>query len=108
MGTTTRGEENIRLPRYLVLSECRCGLVPFPKVCADPIQQYVHDLVSKGRLSDAEKLLSDWYGDDPRRSLPNIPFYAGWDEKDRMVVADRKEDVTLLISDARAWKKKHG
>jgi len=62
----------------------------------------------KRRLGDAEKWLSDWYGDDPRRSLPRRPFYADWDEKDRRVVADRREDVTLLISDARAWEKKHG
>jgi len=52
--------------------------------------------------------MSEWYGDDPRRSLPQIPSYADWDEKERRVVADRKEDVTLLISDARAWEKKYG
>lgn len=77
-------------------------------VCPDPVQQHVHDLLAKGRLSDAEKRLSDWYSDDPRRSLPQRPFYADWDEKERRVVADRREDVTLLIFDARAWEKKYG
>jgi len=52
--------------------------------------------------------MSEWYGDDPRRSLPQRPFYADWDEKERRAVADRREDVILLISDARAWEKKHG
>ena len=62
----------------------------------------------KGKPGDAERWMSEWYGDDPRRSLPQWPFYADWDEKERRVVADRMEDVTLLISDARAWEKKHG
>jgi hypothetical protein len=52
--------------------------------------------------------MSEWYGDDPQRALPQRPFYADWDEKEREVVADRKEDVALLISDARAWEKDHG
>ena len=52
--------------------------------------------------------MSEWYGDDPRRSLPQRPFYSEWDEKERGVVAERKEDVTLLMSDARAWARKHG
>ena len=52
--------------------------------------------------------MSEWYGDDPRRSLPQRSFYADWDEKERRIVADGKEDVTLLISDARAWEKKYG
>ncbi|KAF9650963.1 hypothetical protein BDM02DRAFT_3111266 [Thelephora ganbajun] len=69
---------------------------------------YIHDLLARGKLGDAEKRLPDWYGDDPRQSLPHRPFYANWDEEERRVVADRKEDVTLLISDARAWEKKHG
>ena len=53
-------------------------------------------------------MLLDWYGDDPGRSLPQRAFYANWDEKDMRIVADRREDVELLISDARAWQKKHG
>jgi hypothetical protein len=53
-------------------------------------------------------MLLDWYGDDPHRSLPQSPFYADWDEKEKRVVVERREDVTLLISDARAWRKKHG
>ena len=52
--------------------------------------------------------MSEWYDDDPRRSLPRMPFYVDWGEEERKVVADRKEDVTLLISDARAWERKHG
>lgn len=64
--------------------------------------------MTKGKLGDAEKRMSEWYGDDPHRSLPQRPFYVDWDEKERGIVADRKEDVTLLTSDARAWEKKHG
>lgn len=108
MDTTTRGEENICLPRYLDLPDRRlASLRPF-EACADVIQQCIHDLLANGMLGEAEKRLSDWYGEDPRRSLPQRPFYADWDEKDRRVVADRREDVTLLISDARGWEKKHG
>ena len=64
--------------------------------------------MARGKLSDAETMVSEWYGDDPRRSLPQRSFYADWDDKERRVVADRKEDVTLLISDVRAWGNRHG
>lgn len=107
----TRQQEARKTYVSLITWSClNVGLPPSPvfKICADSIRQCIHDLLAKGRLSDAENRLSDWYGDDPRRSLPQTPFYADWDEKDRRLVADRREDVTLLISDARAWKKKHG
>ena len=76
--------------------------------CSNSLPQFIHDLLAKGELADAKKRMSEWYGDDPRRFLPQRPFYAGWDEKERIIVADRKEDVTLLISDARDWEEKHG
>jgi hypothetical protein len=37
-----------------------------------PPTVYVHDLLAQGRLGDAEKWVSEWYGDDPRRSLPRM------------------------------------
>jgi len=69
---------------------------------------FIHDLLARGKLDEAEKRTSEWYGNDPHQSLPQISFYTDWDEKEKRIVVDRKEDVVLLISDAQAWEKRHG